>query len=194
MNLDKINFIHLLTSTLIIETFMLILFRYTKSKFSGKSINDWYDKFKFIAIFLDIAIILIGFYVTIFISKKYNINNYYTFLALQIILQIIHDILFYIFFSKYPKNTNPIIDEFKIYAKNIGVGAIIGDSYMYLLGIPILILLTKINKDKLIFISLISSYLIGYLTYQKPLYKIKTNHFEFLIPLLLNFSFFSFHQ
>ena len=94
MNLDKINFIHLLTSTLIIETFMLILFRYTKSKFSGKSINDWYDKFKFIAIFLDIAIILIGFYVTIFISKKYNINNYYTFLALQIILQIIHDILF----------------------------------------------------------------------------------------------------
>ena len=188
MNLDKINFIHLLTSTLIVETFMLVLFRYTKSEFSGKSINDWYDKFKLIAIFLDIFIVIIGFYTTIFLSKKYNIKNYYIFLALQIILQIIHDILFYIFFTKYPKNINSIIDEFKMYAKNIGVGAIIGDSYMYLIGIPILFLLTKLNKDKLIFISLICSYLIGYLIYQKPIYKLNTFNLEFFLPFFLSYK------
>lgn len=172
-----------------VETYILILFRYTKSKFSGKSINAWYDKFKLIAIFLDIFIFIIGIYSTIFLAKKYNINKYYIFLALQIILQIIHDILFYIFFTKYPKNINPLIDEFKNYAKYIGIGAIIGDSYMYLIGVPILFLLTKLNQDKLIFISLICSYLIGYLIYQKPLYKIKTNYFEFFLPLLLNFFF-----
>tara|TARA_B110000208_G_C11793694_1_gene438658 strand:- start:2510 stop:3091 length:582 start_codon:yes stop_codon:yes gene_type:complete len=186
MNLENINFIHILTSTLIVELFMLILFRYTKSVFSVKAINKWYDKYKLIAILLDIFIVMIGFYLTKFISKHYKLNNYYQILILQIIIQVIHDIIFYLLFTKYPKNINPVIDEFKKYAKSTNLGAILGDSYMYLIGIPILFLLTKLNKDKLIFISLVCSYLIGYLIYQKPLYKVNTNYVELLLPIILS--------
>ena len=33
MNLDKIKFLNILTSTVLVETIMLIMFRYTKSFF-----------------------------------------------------------------------------------------------------------------------------------------------------------------
>ena len=184
MNIENINFTHILTTTLIVELYMLILFRYTKSVFSVKSINDWYDNYKLIAILLDIFIVIIGFYLTIFTFKYFKFNKYYQFLILQLVIQIVHDILFYLFFSWYPKNFNSLIDEFKIYAKNTKAGAILGDSFMYLIGVPILFSLLNIKNNNLIFISVLCSYLIGYLIYQKPLYKFKTYYLDLLLPLL----------
>ena len=83
------------------------------------------------------------------------------------------------------------MDEFKSYAKNTNLGAIVGDSWMYLMGIPILIHTLKYNNEYLIFISNICLYLIGYLVYQKPLYKYKSYCLEYLIPILLNLKFFT---
>ena len=79
------------------------------------------------------------------------------------------------------------MDEFKTYAKNTKLGAILGDSWMYLMGVPILILSSKLNKELLIFISILCLYIIGYLIYQIPSYKIPTYKIEFLIPIYLNF-------
>ena len=58
---------------------------------------------------------------------------------------------------------------------------------MYLMGIPILIYTLKFNKEMLILISLICLYIIGYLVYQKPLYKYNSFKLEYILPLLLNF-------
>ena len=80
------------------------------------------------------------------------------------------------------------MDEFKSYAKNTGIGAILGDSYMYLIGVPILIMLTNKNlsDELLIFISTVCLYLIGYFVFQKPTYNINTYYIEIFIPLILN--------
>lgn len=189
INLEKIKFLQILTATVLVELFILYLFRFTKSILSVKAINDWYDNLRWNAVILDLLIFIIGFYLAIFFCKRYKINSYIGFLIAQLLIQIIHDFLFYFYIIKKSTPKNSIVmDEFKSYAKNTGIGAILGDSYMYLIGVPILIMLTNKNlsDELLIFISTVCLYLIGYFVFQKPTYNKNTNYIEIFIPLILN--------
>ena len=189
MNINNIEFINIFTATTIVELICIIFFRLTNSYFSVKAINDWYDNLRWSAIGLDILIVIIVFYFNIILSKYLKINKYLIFLLLQLVLQIIHDILFYFIIKKSIKGNNIVMDEFKSYIKHTNIGAIVGDSWMYLMGVPILLHTLKFNKEILILISLICLYIIGYLVYQKPLYKYNSFKLEYLIPFLLNINF-----
>jgi hypothetical protein len=71
--------------------------------------------------------------------------------------------------KSYPTKKNLVIDEFKSYAERVKTGAVIGDSFMYLLATPLLYLyIQKNNIHTNTFISIVCFYLIGYLIYQKP--------------------------
>jgi len=120
---------------------------------------------------------LIGFYISKFIyeylvTNKYidTKNEFMKYLGLVLLVQITHDLLFYFFVIKpYPKNTNKVMDEFKYYADKVKSGAIIGDSFIYLLASPLLYFYIKKNNIHTnTFISILCFYLIGYLIYQKP--------------------------
>tara|TARA_Y100000768_G_scaffold277219_1_gene212659 strand:- start:19403 stop:19975 length:573 start_codon:yes stop_codon:yes gene_type:complete len=189
MDINNIEFINIFTATTIVELICILFFRLTKSFFSVKAINDWYDNLRWSAVGLDILIVIIVFYFNIFLSKYLKINNYLNFLLLQLILQIFHDIIFYYIIKYSIEGNNIVMDEFKSYVKNTNIGAIVGDSWMYLMGIPILLHTLKFNKEILVLISLICLYIIGYLVYQKPLYKYNSFKLEYLIPLLLNINF-----
>jgi len=67
--IKDLTFLHFLTASVIIELFMMILFRFTKSPFTGISINRWYDNLGWTAVILDILSILIGFYIAKFIYE-----------------------------------------------------------------------------------------------------------------------------
>jgi len=175
--IKDLTFLHFLTASVVIETFMLILFRFTKSPLTGISINRWYDNLGWSAVILDILSFLIGFYIAKFIyeylvAEKYINSDYelYKFLGIVLCVQIIHDFTFYFFVIKpFPKNKNRVMDEFKNYAERVKTGAVIGDSFMYLLATPLLYLyIQKNNIHKNTFISIVCFYLIGYLIYQKP--------------------------
>lgn len=175
--IENITFLQFLTATLIIETFMMILFRFTKT---SKAINNWYNNLGWTAVILDILSILIGFYIAKFIyeylvEQKYINTEYelYKYLGLVLMVQIIHDFSFYFFVIKpYPKFKNKVIDEFKEYAKYYKSQAVFADSLIYIATTPILYyLITKNNNDTNVFINLIGFYLIGYFLYQKPVIK-----------------------
>jgi len=175
--IKDLTFLHFLTASVIIELFMLILFRFTKSPFTGISINRWYDNLGWTAVILDVLSVLIGFYIAKFIYEYLVVQKYintdyelYKFLGLVLLVQIIHDFSFYLFVIKpYPKNKNRVMDEFKSYAERVKTGAVIGDSFMYLLATPLLYLyIQKNNINTNTFISIVCFYLIGYLIYQKP--------------------------
>ena len=175
--LQDLTFVHFLTTSLIIELFMLTLFRFTKSPFTGIAINKWYDNLGWTAVILDILSLLIGFYLAKFlyeylVTNKYidTKNEFMKYIGLVLLVQITHDLLFYFFVIKpYPKNTNKVLDEFKYYADKVKSGAIIGDSFMYLLASPLLYFYIKKNNiNTNTFISIVCFYLIGYLIYQKP--------------------------
>jgi hypothetical protein len=167
--IKDLTFLHFLTASVIIETFMLILFRFTKSPFTGIAINRWYDNLGWTAV--------IGFYIAKFIyeyllRQKYINTDYelYKYLGLVLLVQITHDFSFYFLVIKpYPKNKNRVMDEFKSYAESAKSNAVIGDSFMYLLATPLLyFFIQKNNINKNTFISIVCFYLIGYLIYQKP--------------------------
>ena len=175
--IKDLTFIHFLTASVIIELFMLILFRFTKSPFTGISINRWYDNLGWTAVILDITSFLGGFYIAKFIyeylvKEKYINTDYelYKFLGIVLCVQIIHDFSFYLFAIKpFPKNKNRVMDEFKSYAERAKTNAVIGDSIMYLIGTPLLYFyIQKNNIHTNTFISIVCFYLIGYLIYQKP--------------------------
>tara|TARA_A200000113_G_C8790881_1_gene330838 strand:- start:59 stop:595 length:537 start_codon:yes stop_codon:yes gene_type:complete len=172
--IKDLTFLHFLTASVIIELFMMILFRFTKS---GKAINNWYDNLGWTAVILDILSILIGFYIAKFIYEYLVRQNYintdyeiYKFLGIVLCVQIIHDFSFYFFVIKpYPKFKNRVIDEFKEYAKYYKSQAVFADSLIYIFTTPLLYLyIQKNNINTNTFISIVCFYFIGYLIYQKP--------------------------
>jgi hypothetical protein len=176
--IDKLNFIHFLTATLVIETFMLFLFRFTKSPLTGKAINRWYDNLGWTAIILDILSVLIGFYLAKYFYKYLVNHNFITkqnefikFIIILILIQVFHDFTFYFTIIKNTnKGVNKVIDEFKYYAESVKTGAVIGDSIMYLIATPILYYyISKQKYDANVFTNIICFYLIGYFLNQKSL-------------------------
>jgi len=148
--INDLNFLHFLTTSCIIEVFILILFKFTKQ--TSPAIINWYGNLGWTAIILDILSLMIGFYLSKFIY------------------QIVHDFLFYFFvINPSPKNMNRVIDEFKEYAKHYGTKAVKADSLMYIASTPILYYIIKEQKTSTnTFISIVSFYVLGYLLHQKP--------------------------
>ena len=87
-------------------------------------IKKWYKTFKLNAIIVDVLIffiiIIIARYVCTYLFKVYTILF---FIGLAICIQIIHDILFYIIFTNTPMGYNSMLDFFKGYSNEIGIGA-----------------------------------------------------------------------
>jgi hypothetical protein len=175
--IKDLTFLHFLTASVVIEVFMLFLFRFRRGKSKWLSINKWYNNLGWSAVVLDILSVLIGFYIAKFIyeylvKEKYINTDHelYKYLGLVLLVQIIHDFSFYFFvIQPYPKNKNQVMDEFKGYAEKVKTNAVIGDSIMYLLATPLLYLFIQKNNIHInTFISIVCFYLIGYLIYQKP--------------------------
>ncbi len=77
----------------------------------------WYKIYGLNAVIADVLIIIIGFIIARFIYSIYfNKFNLTYFILLLLLVQISHDILFYIFFSSIKKGQSQILDFFKDYA------------------------------------------------------------------------------
>lgn len=167
-----------IAGALVVEMIMLVLIRLTDSPLTGKDINGWYDVYKFNAIILDTLSVVIGFVLAAFlypfIFGEFNLGY---FLLVVLIVQIAHDYLFWRHvIVPLPEGQNQIIDTMKVYAKNAKGGAIIGDSIMYVLAVPIASMLLclansygKGGVSLLIGISVFALYPIMYLLYTKPI-------------------------
>ena len=173
--IKDLKFIHFLTISSIIEMFILFLFKFTNQ--TSYAIVNWYHNLGWTAVILDILSFMIGFYLAKFIyeyltNQKYisRKNEFIKFLGILLMIQILHDFLFYFFVIKpSPKNINKVIDEFKEYANHYGTQAVIADSLMYIASAPILYYFIKNQKQSTnTFITIVSFYIVGYLLYQKP--------------------------
>ena len=119
------------TAAVIIDA-ITVASTFTKSDifYKSETLYEWYEKYRIGAAVLDILILVIGFRIIDYVSevlriKKFSINYY----VLAVVLQIIHDLLFYGMVLVIANGYN-IIDFFKKYAHEDGVLAIVGDSLM----------------------------------------------------------------
>jgi uncharacterized protein YacL len=129
-----------------------------------KTLELWYKKFQLSAVMADIIIVCIGLILSRFLykyifGKKFSIVY---FILLTLILQIIHDILFYFIFSLIPRGKNAMIDIFKDYAKESGVFAVIGDSGIIFFSCIIASILANYSVNINIIFMFIALYFIPY--------------------------------
>lgn len=112
---------------------IIIFLLFNNIAFKSRYLKTWYKKYQLSAVIADVLILVIGvilarfFYKYVFVNQTFNI---WKFTGLAVIIQIIHDILFYVFFRTIPLGYNSMLDFFKGYAKEVGTGAILGDSFM----------------------------------------------------------------
>jgi hypothetical protein len=126
-NID--DYLPIITAILIVEIITIILSftNITESKF----LKVWYKEYKLYAVLADVSLIFLGFVITrglyYHVFDEFSIIN---FILLMVIIQVIHDTLFYLMITSIPKGANKIIDILKDYADEISYWAIIGDSMM----------------------------------------------------------------
>lgn len=136
--------------------------------FTGKTLKQWYKKYRLSAIIADMFSIILGMILLRYIVYKLNLKvNLFTFILLGIGLCIIHDILFYLFFKNIPRGENHMLDFFKDYAKDLGSTAILGDITLVIWAIILSSLLNIQTKKTNIIVLFIGIYLIPYIIYMK---------------------------
>jgi hypothetical protein len=87
------------------------------------------------------------------------------FAFLAVVIQMIHDVLFYIFFTNVPKGFNRMLDTFKDYADEVSYKAILSDSGMMIMASFIASYLAgkDLNTNLIVMISAV--YLLPYILY-----------------------------
>jgi hypothetical protein len=167
-NIANFNNIHdylpLLNAVLITDLFVILLLNINVIK--SQVLRKWYSLYNLSAVIADVLIILIGLIITrsiyYYIFNKFSLLN---FIIIAVIVQIIHDILFYIFFSNIPRGVNKMIDTFKDYAADVSYKAILADSGMMIMSCLIGYYLVNKNTNTNVIILIGSLYLLPYLLY-----------------------------
>ena len=114
---------------------LIIIFLLYHGVFKSYYLKKWYKKYQLSAVIADVLILVIGIIIARYLYKYFfGAFNIWKFTGLAVIIQIIHDILFYLFFKTVPRGYNAMLDFFKDYANEVGVGAILGDSFMMILA------------------------------------------------------------
>jgi len=164
-NFNNINdYLPLLNAVLITDLFVIWLLNTKIIK--SVVLQKWYIQYKLSAVIADVLIILIALIITrsiyYYIFDAFSILK---FTILAVVVQIVHDILFYLFFRNVPRGVNKMIDTFKDYANEVSYKAILSDSGMMIMSCIIASYLANTNANINIIILILFLYLLQYLLY-----------------------------
>ena len=164
-NFSNINdYLPLFNAVLITDLFVIFLLNTNVIK--SQVLHKWYLLYNLSAVIADVLIILIGLIITRAIYY-YIFDNFslFKFIIIAVAVQIIHDILFYIFFSNTPRGVNKMLDTFKDYANDVSYKAIFADSGMIIMACLIASYLVNKSTNTNIIVLISSIYLLPYLLY-----------------------------
>ena len=164
---NKFEYIPILTANIYADLFIIFV-AFSKIYFNIKSLEGWYKKYRLSAMIADILIgvlyMLLGRYVVYKSGVEIGLT---AFAAICVFIQIIFDFLFYMFFSIIPKGSNNMLDFFKVYSKEAGTGALLGDSFLVLMAVILSAFLNQASYDTNIVLLITSIYLTPYFIYMK---------------------------
>ena len=158
------DYLPLFNAVLITDLFVILLLNIKIIK--SKVLRQWYLQYNLSAVIADVLIILIGLIITraiyYYVFKTFSL---FKFIILAVVVQIAHDILFYILFSNIPRGVNKMIDTFKDYANEVSYKAIFADSGMMIMSCLIASYLSNKNTNINIIVLISFLYLLPYLLY-----------------------------
>jgi len=158
------DYLPLLNAVLITDLFVILLLN--TRMIQSQVLKKWYLQYNLSAVIADVFIILIGLIITraiyYYVFQTFSIVK---FIVLAVIVQVIHDILFYIFFSNTHRGFNKMLDTFKDYANEVSYKAILSDSAMMILSCLIASYLANQSTNTNIILFIFVVYLVPYFLY-----------------------------
>jgi hypothetical protein len=162
-NFFEVNdYLPILNGCLLIDLIMIIaLFN---KVYNSNYLRQWYSHYQLSAVIADTLIIMIGIILArFFYSYIFTEFSIWKFTGLAVCIQIIHDILFYIFFKNVPQGYNLMLDFFKKYANEVKGGAIFADSFMIIMACLFSSYFASLSLNTNILILILLAYLTPYL-------------------------------
>jgi hypothetical protein len=158
------DYLPLFNGVLITDLFVILL---SNMKIIQSSVLiKWYADYNLSAVIADVLIIFIGLIIVraiyYYIFTEFSILK---FVALALVVQFIHDMLFYAFFSGVPRGMNRMLDTFKDYAKEVGFKAVLADGGMMAMASLIASYLAGKNLNTNLIVVISSLYLLPYILY-----------------------------
>ena len=164
---NKFEYVPILTANIYADL-LIIFITLGGFIYKSKTLEEWYKKYRLSASIADTLIGVLYIVLARFIVFTMNIKLSLTsFALLAVIIQVIFDFMFYIFFTSIPLGSNHMLDFFKGYAKDVKEGAIIGDSVLVIFAVVLSALLNLQSFDVNIVMLIISIYLIPYFIFMK---------------------------
>ena len=134
---------------------------------NSKVLVEWYRKYNLSAVIADVLIIVIGIILARF-AYPYVFGESFSlikFIGLAVVIQILHDILFYYMFKMVPRGKNMMLDTFKDYANEVGFKAILSDSLMIISTCLLSSYFVSLNLNTNIIILIVAVYILPYAIY-----------------------------
>lgn len=164
---DKFEYIPILTANIYADL-IIIFITFSYILFNSKTLTQWYKQYRLSAMIADIMIGVLYILLARYIVYRYKLNvNLFQFILLAIVVQVILDYLFYLFFTMVPRKQNDMLDFFKDYAKEVKYNALVGDSILIVVGVVLSAYLNTKSFDYNMIALMISIYLIPYILYMK---------------------------
>lgn len=161
------DYLPILNGSIMADLIVLFIVYYTPY-FNSKFLMKYYEEYRLGAIIADVLILVIGMILTrYFYYKVFETYSLGKFVGLSLVIQIIHDYLFYLFFSNVPLGVNKFLDMFKDYAKEVSGGAILGDSFMMAVSVLFSSYFASKTQHMNVISLIVMVYLIPYILYTR---------------------------
>jgi hypothetical protein len=158
------DYLPIITAILIVEIITIIL-SFTHITQSG-FLKVWYKKYQLSAVLADVSLIFLGVVIARAIYPYlFDTFSMINFIILIVVIQMIHDILFYLMILQIPKGVNRIIDILKDYADEISYWAILGDSAMMIASVLIAGVLANFDANTNMILLAFLVYILQFILY-----------------------------
>jgi uncharacterized protein YacL len=164
---NQMEYLPILTSNIFADLIIIYL-TYTRFFYKNAILETWYKKYRISAMVADILIGVLYMLLARYIAYVYKLSLSLTsFAGLSVLVQIVFDFLFYLFFSIVPMGQNDMLDFFKMYAKSVKQNAVFGDSFLVVIAVMISGVLNARGFDFNIVALILSVYLAPYFLYMR---------------------------
>jgi len=161
---DTSDYLPILSGVLITD--LLVILMLIGGIINSKVLLRWYKQLSLSAVIADVLIIVLGItfvkFLYPYIFDKYSLLK---FLLLAVVIQVTHDILFYLLCTSVKRGKSKILDIFKDYGLEKGSGAIVADSLMMISSILIASYLKGLSLNANIITLIIAVYIVPYFIY-----------------------------
>lgn len=155
------DYLPIISGATLTDLFVILLLNLGVIK--SNELKKWYLQYGLSAVIADVLIIVVGVIITRFLY--YRIFSSYCllwFILLAVIIQLTHDSLFTVLFNSIPRGSSKIMDTFKDYANEMGVGILFADLLMVVMTILLATYFSSFDLNSNIIILIVSLYLVPY--------------------------------